>query len=53
LGENFDEAFDLLSSECEILNISCEGLFNEFAYFRTYLLETESKWFSSTALAKK
>jgi hypothetical protein len=53
LGKNFDEVVGLLSSECQILNISCEGLFNEFTHFRTYLLEAESKWFSSTALAKK
>jgi hypothetical protein len=52
-GENFVEAVGLLSSDCKILNISREELFNEFTYFRTYLLETESEWFSSTALAKK
>lgn len=53
LGENFDEAIDLLLSECHILNISRVGIFNEFTYFRIYLLETESEWFNSTALAKK
>jgi hypothetical protein len=43
LGENFDEAVDVLSSVCQILNISREGLFNEFTCFRTFLLETESE----------
>ena len=53
LGENFDEAIGLFSSECQILNISCIGLFSNFTYFRTYLLETDSEWFNSTALAEK
>lgn len=53
LRENFDMAIDLLSSECQILNINCDELFDEFTYLRTYLSGRDNEWFNSTALAKK
>ena len=47
--EKFDTAIDLLSSECQVLTINRDELFDEFTYLRTYLSKKESEWFNSTA----
>ena len=51
--EKFDIAIDLLSSECQVLTINRDELFDEFTYWRTYLSKKESEWFNSTAVTKK
>ena len=50
--EKFDTAINLLSSECPVLTINRDELFDEFTYLRTYSLK-KSEWFNSTAVTKK